>query len=348
MDLTLAYSVRGHFTERKINLDTRQMLGLTYSCREAKERMLNDPKCRSLPIVILGRGKSVVGGTLETVLKRAEIEKILIEGFFPGCDIGDSPQERKASGFRELGLQYATDTAITKYLARFLRLHAGKKSGAGGGEKFIHPTKILFNGGVTKASSIRDRIVQVLNGWLTSDGGTPVEVLPGNDPDIAVAVGAAYYGFAKTGKGIRIRAGAGRSYYIGIESSMPAIPGIPPPFKALCVVPFGMEEGSDFSIPDHEFGLIVGEQAVFRFFSSLVRKDDGPGSVIDEWEEGEMQELASLETALPAEGIEQGTLVPVRLHSYLTEIGTLELWCEASDGTDRWKLEFNVREERPL
>jgi hypothetical protein len=129
---------------------------------------------------------------------------------------------------------------------------------------------------------------------------------------------------------------------------MPAIPGIPPPFKALCVVPFGMEEGSDFSIPDHEFGLIVGEQAVFRFFSSLVRKDDGPGSVIDEWEEGEMQELASLETALPAEGIEQGTLVPVRLHSYLTEIGTLELWCEASDGTDRWKLEFNVREERPL
>ena len=155
MDLTLAWSVKKHFSEKKINLDTRQMLGLIYSSREAKEKMLSDPKCKALPLVILGRGKSVVGGTLETELKRTEVEETIIEGFFPACSIEDSPQERKASGFRELGLQYATDTAITKYLARFLRLHAEKK-GAG---KFIHPTKLLFNGGVTKALSIRDRIV---------------------------------------------------------------------------------------------------------------------------------------------------------------------------------------------
>ena len=165
---------------------------------------------------------------------------------------------------------------------------------------------------------------------------------------MAVAIGAAYYGFAKKSKGIRIRAGAGRSYYIGIESSMPAIPGMAPPIKALCVVPFGMEEGSDFAITGHEFGLVIGRQAVFRFLSSTVRKEDIAGAVVEEWDESEIEELAPLETTLRAEGIESGTLVPVRLHSYLTETGSLELWCEATDGTDRWKLEFNVREQKQM
>ncbi len=343
IDLTLAYSVRKHFTERKINLDTRQMLGLIYSCREAKEKMLNDPDAASQPIVILGRGRSVVGGTLETELKREEIEETIINGFFPECSIEDLPAERKTAGFKELGLQYATDTAVTKYLAKFLRQGANEE--APGKTRFIHPSKILFNGGVTKASALSRRLVSVLNSWLSSDGSSPVDILEGSDPDTAVARGAAYYGYAKREKGIRIRAGAARSYYIGVESSMPAVPGMPAPLKAICVVPFGMEEGSDFKITGQEFGLVVGEQAVFRFLSSLVRKDDAPGSITEEWDEGEIEELAPLEATLQTEGREAGTLVPVRLHSYLNEIGVLELWCEASDGSGRWKLEFNVREE---
>jgi molecular chaperone DnaK (HSP70) len=346
MDLTLAYSVHRHFAEKKVKLDTKQMLGLIHSCREAKEKMMSEPDVSRLPIVILGRGRSVVGGSLDTELQREEIHKIIIEGFFPESTIEDSPVEKRVSGFRELGLQYATDTAITKYLGKFLRQHAAKiSSGAAEKTQFIHPTKILFNGGVTKASVITDRLVTVLNKWLSSDNSSSVEVLKGSDPDMAVSTGAAYYGFAKRGKGIRIRAGAGRSYYIGVETSMPAVPGMPPPIKAICVVPFGMEEGTDFKIPGQEFGLVVGELAVFRFFSSLVRKDDPPGSVIEEWEEGEITELASLETVLSSENVEEGTLVPVRLHSYLTEIGVLELWGEAMDGMDRWKLEFHVREE---
>ncbi len=341
MDLTLAYSVRGHFSARNINLDTWQLLGLVYNCRQAKESMLDDPECSSRPIVILGRGRSVVGGTLETELKREEVEETIINGFFPECDIGDSPVEKKAAGFRELGLRYATDTAVTKYLAKFLRQHAADR-----GMPFIHPTKILFNGGVTKARAVRRRITDVVNGWLSMDNSPPVSVLEGADPDMAVAKGAVYYGFAKKGKGLRIRAGVGRTYYIGVETSMPAVPGMPPPLKAVCVVPFGMEEGTDFEIPGQEFGLVVGEHAVFRFLSSLVRKDDAPGSVIEEWHGDEIVELAPIETVLHAEGAEPGTLIPVRLHSYLTETGVLELWCEAVDGTDRWKLEFNVREEK--
>jgi len=346
MDLTLAYSVRRHFSERNINLDTWQLLGLVYNCRQAKESMLDDPECRSRPIVILGRGRSVVGGTLETELKREEVEETIINGFFPECSVEDSPVEKKAAGFRELGLRYATDTAVTKYLAKFLRQHAGSADAADRGMRFIHPTKILFNGGVTKAAAVRRRITDVVNRWLSLDNSPPVGVLEGADPDMAVAKGAVYYGFAKKGRGIRIRAGVGRTYYIGVETSMPAVPGMPPPLKAVCVVPFGMEEGTDFEIPGQEFGLVVGEHAVFRFLSSLVRKDDAPGSVIEEWREDEIVELAPIETVLHAEGVEPGTLIPVRLHSYLTETGVLELWCEAVDGKDRWKLEFNVREEK--
>ncbi len=347
MDLTLAYAVRRHFTERKINLDTWQMLGLIYNCREAKERMLEDPKCNSWPLVILGRGRGVVAGTLETELKRGEVEETIVDGFFPVCDIEDSPVEQKVSGLRELGLRYATDTAVTRYLARFLRQHVDKREIAPDQETlFIHPTKILFNGGVTKAPALRDRMIATLNRWLSSDQSVPLDVLGDNDPDLAVAIGAACYGFAKRGKGVRIRAGAGRSYYIGIESSMPAVPGMPVPMKAVCVVPFGMEEGTDFEIPGQEFGLIVGEQAVFRFLSSVVRKDDPPGSVIEEWDEDEIVELAPLEATLHAEGMEPGSIVPVKLHCFLTEIGVLELWCEAVDERGRWKLEFDVREEK--
>lgn len=346
MDITLAYSASRHFTEKKISLDTMQMLGLVYGCRDAKEKMLNFPECITEPVVILGRGRSVVGGTLEIELNREEVEEMIIDGFFPECSIEDTPLDRKAAGFKELGLQYATDTAITKYLARFLRRHAPRTNDENKDIHFIHPTKILFNGGVTKASAIRERIVAVLNKWLYLDNVAPAYTLEGSDPDIAVATGAAYYGFAKKVKGLRIKAGAGMSYYIGVESSMPAVPGMPAPIKSICVVPFGMEEGTDFEIPGQEFGLVVGEKAVFRFLSSIVRKKDAPGSVIDEWDEEEIVELAPLETTLYAEGVESGTLVPVKLHSYLTEVGVLELWCEATDGTDRWKLEFNVREKK--
>ncbi len=345
MDLTLAYSVRKHFSDRKINLDTKQMLGLIYSCREAKETMFNNPDEAARPIVILGRGRSVVGGTLETELKRGEIEETIINGFFPECSVDDLPVERKGAGFKELGLQYATDTAVTKYLAKFLRQNMRESQADSDRHPFIHPSKILFNGGVTKASAISERLVSVLNSWLSSDSSDNVDIIEGSDPDTAVATGAAYYGFAKRGKGIRIRSGAGRSYYIGVETSMPAVPGMAAPFKAICVVPFGMEEGTDYKIPSQEFGLVVGEHAVFRFLSSLVRKEDTTGSVVEAWDEGEIEELTSLETTLHAEGMEAGTLVPVKLHSYLNEIGVLELWCEASDGSGRWKLEFNVREE---
>jgi molecular chaperone DnaK (HSP70) len=345
MDLTLAFTARQLFSEKGIKLDAQQMLGLIHNCRMAKEKILDDPECQSHPVVILGRGRSVVGGTIQADLERKKVEDTIIEGFFAQCTIDESPQTKKALGFKELGLHYESDTAITRHMSRFLKQHARKR--ADEDKKFIHPTHILFNGGVTRAASIRKRINDVINSWLESDNGHALSILEGENPDLAVCLGAAYYGLAKRGKGIRIRGGTARTYYLGIETSMPAVPGMPPPLKALCVVPFGMEEGTDTAIPGQEFGLVVGEHAIFRFLGSTTRKKDTPGIILDEWDEEEIEELAPLETKLEAaeENKDAGTVVPVRLHSYVTEIGTLELWCESTENEKKWKLEFNVREE---
>ena len=146
---------------------------------------------------------------------------------------------------------------------------------------------------------------------------------------------------ARRGKGVRIRGGAARSYYIGIETSMPAVPGMAAPLKALCVAPFGMEEGTESDIPGQEFGLVVGEPAQFRFLGSTTRRGDQVGTFIEEPGD-DIEELTPMETTLSWIG-QEGVTIPARLRVHLTEVGTLELWAVSRDETHRWKLEFNVR-----
>jgi len=198
------------------------------------------------------------------------------------------------------------------------------------------PSAVLFNGGVMRADRFRRRMAEVLSAWRGSD----VRVLAGSDPDLAVARGAATYGLARRGRGVRIRGGTVRAYYVGVETAMPAVPGMAPPVKALCVAPFGMEEGAATTLPDAEFGLVVGEPAHFRFFGSSIRRNDTPGTVVEHWAEGELEELPPLETTLT--GAADRT-VPVRLEAEVTEVGTLAVYCVSRDDSERWKLEFNVR-----
>src|SRR5207249_3872586 len=143
-----------------------------------------------------------------------------------------------------------------------------------------HPTAILFNGGVFKAAALKERVVEVLNDWVKKDDGQPVKELQGVDLDLAVARGAAYYGWVRHGHGLRIRSSTARAYFVGVESPAPAVPGFAQPLKALCVAPFGMEEGTQAEIPPQEFGLVVGEPTRFRFFASSVRRDDKPGTML--------------------------------------------------------------------
>lgn len=345
MDLALAHHAAAGFAARNIKLDAGQMHMLWHSARLAKETLFADNKLAKAAVTVLGRGSRVIGGTIKGELDRADVEKVLVEGFFPHCPADAVPQRTRTVGLQEIGLPYAADPAVSKHLAQFLTRNAEvlqQKAPAKRGKKKAaahQPAAVLFNGGVFKAAPLRERMREVLNEWNKSG----VRELPGTDLDRAVASGAAYYGMVRRGKGIRIRGGTARAYYIGVETSLPAVPGSPPPIKALCVVPFGMEEGTEADLPAQEFGLIVGEPAEFRFLGSSTRRGDTVGLLVEEWQP-EIQELTPMSTTLEAPG-KEGRMVPVHLHSKVTEVGTLELWCHSRDGKDRWKLEFNVRDD---
>lgn len=341
MDLTLAYAVQGKLAQRGTRLDAWQFRGLWHSCRAAKEKLLSNLNIAMEPVVILGRGTSLIGGTIRTELTRDEVEKVLVEGFFPVTDPDEHPQNRRKVGVREMGLPYESDPAVTRHLARFL--DQSRRGLSEAGSDMGYPSAVLFNGGVMKSDLLRRRFLEVLTQWHPHK---EVRELSSANLDLAVARGAATYGLARRGRGIRIRGGVGRPYYIGIESSMPAVPGIPTPIKALCIVPFGMEEGTGAEIREREFGLVVGEPAVFHLLASTVRKKDQVGEVVEDWQ-GEIDEVSTMEAALPpSEAGEGATVIPVWLQSRVTEIGTLELWCvDRDDENRRWKLEFNLREQ---
>ena len=360
MDLALAHFVAGRFAEKGTKLDPWQSVALWHSCRNAKESLLaaeetEDVSKETYPISVLGRGSRLIGGTVTTEVDRAGVGQLLVDGFFPHCKLSDRPAQRMAAGFRELGLPYEADTAITRHLAAFLQAH-GKSA-----DEPVRPTHVLFNGGVFKADVLRLRLLDVLGEWFNdrpledhkpeaqakeSERATALQMLEGRqDLDHAVARGAAYYGWAKHRGGVRIRGGTARGYYVGIETAGLAVPGAPRPLRALCVVPNGMEEGSEVDVPSGEIGLIVGEPAQFRFFSSPVRKSDRPGDVLSSWSPDELEETDSLEATLPAAEGAAGDYVPVRFRSRITELGVLELWCVSTNDSGRWKLEFSVREE---
>jgi molecular chaperone DnaK (HSP70) len=338
MDLALAYAVAGSLPGGFDSLDATRKVGLVHACRDAKEILFSDPGKSSVPVTVLGSGSRVIGGTLKTALDRDTLNTVLLDGFFPICAPTDHPARGKRVGLTEIGLPYASDPAITRHLARFLSLQAESLHSAGGS---LHPSAVLFNGGVFQAGELRERIVRVLSDW----SGKAVSILDAADLNLAVARGAAYLGLVKKGSGIRIRGGVSRSYYIGVEASAPAVPGVVPPIKAVCVVPMGMEEGTEADVPGSEFGLVVGEPAEFRFFGSTTRRDDSIGAVIERVIPDEIAELAPLETTLEAgSGRSQGQTVPVRLKTKVTEVGSLELWCRSTRDPGEWKLEFNVRD----
>jgi hypothetical protein len=347
MDLALAHHAAAQFAKQNVKLDAAQMQMLGHSCRQAKEALLGDPNLTAAPVTVLGRGSRVIGGTLKTELSRADVESVLLEGFFPDCPVTATPARSRALGLQELGLPYAADAGITRHLAHFISRQAealADRPAKGGRKKpATMPTAVLFNGGVFKSPAMRERFLAILGKWAKSSKSPPVRAVTGTDLDLAVARGAAYYGLVRRGRGVRIRGGTARAYYIGVETALPAVPGAPPPLKALCVAPLGMEEGTEADVPAQEFGLVVGEPVEFRFLGSTVRRHDGPGTMVEDWQ-GEIEELSPISTTL--DGKSDGRPIPVHLHSRVTEVGQLEVSCISRDGKQRWKLEFNVRERR--
>ncbi len=333
VDLALAHVANEKLKAQGTRLDSWQFAALTHACRAAKEN-------GSTALTIPGRGSGLVAGTVRAELTPAELRRT-VDAFFPDVEIGASPAQQRRAGLTALGLPYAQDPAVTRHLAVFLRRSTGAVAGAKG-RSFVHPTAILFNGGVFKDASLQEKLAALVNRWVLGEGGGELRVLRSASLDLAVALGASYSGLARRGRGIRIRGGTARAYYVGVEAAAPAVPGFAPPVRAVCLAPFGMEEGSTVDLPQLEVGAVVGDTASFRFFASSTRREDAAGAVVEEVDE--LEELPAIETTLPAADGKAGEVLPVHLRSHVTEVGTLELQLVAEGGR-AWKLEFSVRQE---
>ncbi|MGV8898170.1 MAG: Hsp70 family protein [Burkholderiaceae bacterium] len=354
MDLALAHVVARKLADEGTSLDPWQLRALTYACRAAKEALLSDPQLEALPLVVPSRGAKLIKGAIRSELTRQEVTATILEGFFPQVDAAARPNTRARAALTRLGLPYAQDAAITSHLAAFLGRQVAATAELDGfaeqqstDASFLHPTAVLFNGGVFKSSLLAERTLNTINDWLAAEGAPVARMLAGADLDLAVALGAAYYGYVRRGAGVRIRGGTARAYYVAVESAMPAVPGMAPPVHALCVAPFGMEEGTEAELSTQEFGLVVGEPVFLRFFGSSVRRQDQIGTMLDFWQPGELLELDEIRATLPTEGRQPGEIVQVILHAKATEAGTLELTAVSTSGDHRWNMEFDVRGNNP-
>jgi hypothetical protein len=343
MDLALAHYVAEMFAAKGTKLNPWQSVSLWHACRRAKESLLRQDGQDRETISVLGRGSKLIGGTVSVEVERQAVQELLVNGFLPICEPDARPERVPGSGFQELGLPFETDSAITRHLAAFLARNLDESlEGVMPADTRTH---LLLNGGVFKSPALRERVSEAVSHLHASDR-TPGLLGGPEDLDHAVARGAAFYGWTKEHGGIRIRAGTARSYYIGVEAAGLAIPGLPRPLQALCVVPFGMEEGSEVDVPGKEIGLVVGRPANFRFFAAADRHADQPGTLLRQWDDEELIETAPLEVTLDTDDPPEEGFVPVRFSSKVSELGVFELWCKSTRDQHKWKLEFTVREPK--
>jgi uncharacterized protein YjeT (DUF2065 family) len=308
----------------------------------------------------VGRGRQVIGGTLHADLTPADVREVILDGFFPIVSADAVPQRGGRTGLHEMGLPYVSDPAISRHLADFLRKHLGEGREAGdegrekngvenndqGAASSLTPrlAAVLFNGGVFTPALLRNRVVEVLLHWFNR-AGHPWQPLVLTNPslDLAVAWGAAYFAWLKHTGGRRIGGGMARSYYVGIQGEKPAEDEGSPSRTVLCVVPQHLEEGQEIALEKPELDLALGQPVSFPLYTSTVRASDKPGDLLNV-SPSQLWQLPPLHTILRG-GKRSGTKnVRVTLAARCTEIGTLELWCVAKEGNNRWRLEFNVRD----
>lgn len=346
IDLALAYLVKGKLEDQGHEIDSWQFQGLIHQCRKSKETLLEENGPQSVDIILLGRGSRLIGNTLKAELTLEETKKLLLDGFIPLLPPEEqSPRESKG-GIQQIGLPFVQDPRISCQLAKFLSMSG--ESANGTIHNFEIPTAVLFNGGTMKSSSLRQQLMTLLNQWAVKLNKPLVRELSDADYDFGVSKGAVYYGLARRGQAIRIKGGTSHSYYVGVEEAAPAVPGLSPPLRAICIVPFGMEEGEEKELSNQEFALVLGEKANFRFFShGTPHLSSGVepqiGTMLRQWKQ-ELTELHPIETILEKQE-QEGKTVRVKLKSKVTELGFLELWCEAPNG-NKWKLEFDIRNKK--
>ena len=342
MDIALARLVEQRVT-RGGRLDAQRWHTLCHLCRTAKEALFADANQGRMTLTLTGRGSTIVGGTLTDQLTRDEVETVVLHGFFPRLEKDCVPRRDARVGLQEFGLPYASDPEIPRHLSFFLRQHATPDTE----ETLARVDAVLFNGGALAPLAIRERLLDILSDWF-SPADAPAwrpTVLSNTSLDLAVAQGAAYYGLVRRGHGIRIGGGSARAYYIGIGGRA-AAPGhdAEETVSVLCLARRGMEEGEEVHLTAPEFEVITNQPVSFPLYASSVRQADRPGAVLS-LSAQEVSALPAIRTVLRFGKKSRSVTIPVVVSARFTEVGTLELWCEARQTTHRWRLQFQLRGE---
>jgi len=336
IDLTLARIIAEKMqgsSEQQLSLERWQ--SLCHQCREAKEAILSDT-AESKIITLIGEGRSLIAGTLSSSLDKNEIEKIVLDGFFPIIDatdlnaMGDKTQRK---GITEFGLPYEQEPAITKHLCQFLANHQTDIQKFVQTDGLYQPDVILFNGGSLKPSWIQNQICKSIQSWTQSED-TPA-ILKNPEPFLAVAVGAAYYGLVKMGHGVRVGSGSARSYYLGIDTRQGK--------QAMCIVERGQEEGSENNFDSKTFEVLANQPVRFDLFSSSYRSGDCVGEIFDV--DDSFSLLPPLQTVIQYGKSAIQKQIPIIIETQYSELGALSIWCKAKSTAHRWQLRFELREK---
>jgi molecular chaperone DnaK (HSP70) len=328
-------------------LDSQRWHALTNLCRSAKEVLLGPDAPETFPVRLVGRGRSVVGGVLTASLARAEVEQLVLDGFFPFTRAEELPRRTARVGLQEFGLPFASEPEVPRHLGAFLRQHLHddvdeSAAPAAGADRW--PDAVLFNGGALTPVLIRQRLTELLASWA---GQGALAVLEGAHLDLAVARGAAYYGLVRRGRGVRIGGGTARAYYVGVGST-PSAAAVDTTtdgeVTALCLVPRGMHEGEEVELADPPMEVLTNRGVSFPLYASSTRLGDQSGQLICGPRES-FTDLPPIRTVLRFGKKLDVRTIPVHLAARVTEIGTLELWARSLTTPHRWRLQFQLRDE---
>ncbi|MBX3009880.1 MAG: Hsp70 family protein [Caldilineaceae bacterium] len=349
IDITLARYLERTLAGKSGKVETQVWQQLVAQCRKAKERLLTmeDAPDAKVDVTVVGAGSGLIAGTRKATVTSAEAQQIILEGFFPAVPLTAKPEQARRSGLAEFGLPYVQDPAITRHLAAFWqRFHTLLQAETGRTD--VYPDYLLFNGGALIPTRIQTRIQAVVQQWFQAVTPAAWQPTPLENPNpaLAVALGAAYYGLVRLGEGIRVGSGSPRAYYVGVapeaEQALQNAEGVPTQ-PAVCVAPRGAEEGLRLHLREPSFEALTNQPVSFHMFSSSTRVGDQPGEIV-QLAADEISQLPPIRTVLRygRKGLAQR--IPVQLAVHLSEVGTLEVWCESQQSNHRWQLRFDVRQ----
>ncbi|CAB3779986.1 Chaperone protein HscA [Paraburkholderia ultramafica] len=362
MDLALAHLVEARLPggDARPRLSAASLSQLVERCRGAKEQLLGPQAPDSTSITLLGAGSKLIGGARTAQVTREEVERVIVDGFFPAVGSHERPG-RPRGAIVEFGLPYATDAAVTRHIAAFLGRFAAQSrkalgaglsdssgaSGSGsehsdGGEDALPvPDTLLLNGGVFRAEALTQRLADTLGTWR----GAALNVLHNDNPDVAVARGAVAYSLARAGNAPKIGGGSPRSYFLVLDESADGKADADSVQRGICLLPRGTEEGHEILIADRTFALRLGHPVRFHLVSSSADTLYQAGELTD-LASGDFVRLPPIATVVQPRGERKARETTVRIATSLTEVGTLDVHCiELDDPAQRWLLEFQLRRE---